>query len=118
MVNNRLKGIIAVQISVHRNSSNILPDMILRSREGGENKERHLVEADSLQCFDVLRDRVRRVRRKPEDVAGVAGDTELMVPSTHFGVVPDLVLALARRIEGFLPDGFHAHEDLVAPGLG
>src|SRR5262249_13780266 len=30
----------------------------------------------------------------------------------------DLVLALARRIQSFLPDGFHAHEDLVATGLG
>src|SRR6266516_1811532 len=118
MVNNRLEGIVVVQISVHRYSGHVLPDMVLRSREGCENEERHLVEADSFQCFDVLRDCLRRVRREPEDVAGVAGDTELMIPRAHLGVVPDLVLALACGIQGFLPDGFHAHEDLVAAGLG
>src|SRR5213592_396004 len=118
MVNNRLEGIVVVQISVHRYSGHVLPDMVLRSREGCENEERHLVEADSFQCFDVLRDCLRRVRREPEDVAGVAGDTVLMIPRAHLGIVPDLVLALPRCIQGFLPDGFHAHEDLVAAGLG
>jgi len=118
MVNNRLEGIVVVQISVHRYSGHVLPDMILRSREGCENEERHLVEADSFQCFDVLRDCLRRVRREPEDVAGVAGDTVLVIPRAHLGIVPDLVLALPRCIQGFLPDGFHAHEDLVAAGLG
>src|SRR5436305_2032563 len=83
----------------------VLPDMILRSREGCENEERHLVEADSFQCFDVLRDCLRRVRREPEDVASVAGDTVLVIPRAHLGIVPDLVLALPRCIQGFLPDG-------------
>src|SRR5262249_963364 len=53
-----------------------------------------------------------------EDVPGVAGDTELMIARAHVGVVLDLVLALSRRIQGLLPDGFHAHEDLAAAGLG
>ena len=79
MVNNRLEGIVVVQISVHRDSGHVLPDMILRSWEGCENEERHLVEADSFQCFDVLRDRLWRVRRESEDVTGVADDTELMI---------------------------------------
>src|SRR5204863_2981515 len=39
MVNNRLEGIVVVQISVHRDSCHVLPGMILRSRERRENEE-------------------------------------------------------------------------------
>ena len=58
-----------VQISVHRDSGHVLPDMILRSRKRCENEERHLVEADVFECFDVLRDRLRRVRREAKTIA-------------------------------------------------
>src|SRR5262249_15596374 len=47
MVNNRLEGIVAVQINVHRDPGHILPDMILRARQRCKNEERHQVEADS-----------------------------------------------------------------------
>src|SRR5262249_60211231 len=67
MVNNRLEGIIVVQILIHRDSGHVPPDMILRSREGCENKERHQVEADSFQCFNVLGDRLRRVRSESRE---------------------------------------------------
>src|SRR4030095_1376798 len=102
MVNNRLEGIVVVQISVHWDSGHVLPDMILRSRQGRENEKRHISEADFFKSFDVLHDRLRRVRREPEDVAGVANDTELMVTRAHFGVVPALVLALSRAVQGLL----------------
>src|SRR5262249_1309101 len=36
MVNNRLEGIVVIQINVHRDSGHVLPDMILRSRKRRE----------------------------------------------------------------------------------
>jgi hypothetical protein len=39
MVNNRLEGIVVVQISIHWDSGHVLPDVILQSREGCENEK-------------------------------------------------------------------------------
>ena len=39
MIDDRLEGIVAVQIFVHRDSGHMLPEMILRSREGCKNKK-------------------------------------------------------------------------------
>src|SRR4030095_4857811 len=69
MVHKRLGGIVCVQLSVHWDSGHVLPDMILRSRQGRENEKRHIVEADFFKSFDVMRDRLRTGRRDPGEEA-------------------------------------------------
>ena len=92
--------VVCVEVRLHRDA--LLPEdlMVLRAGQRGQAEELDDVERQlALNDRDIAPDRLRRVRRKAQDVPGKRDDALRLPGQQHLAILGDLVLALLRRGE-------------------
>ena len=76
--------------------------VVLRARQRRQEEELQDVDRQLLlDDLDVARDRLRRVGREAEDIAGLGHDLGLLPGLQHLAVFPDLVLPLLGAHQRF-----------------
>src|SRR5271168_2853171 len=91
--------------------------VVLRTRQRREAEEFENVDRQFLfDDVDIAGNRLGRVGRKAENIAGVGDDAVAPPSEQHFAVFPDLVLPLLGPHQRFRIDVFQSDEDEGAAG--